>query len=393
MRSPYRFQKNTTSFAYFWSSGQGAVLLKRLGYLPEWEKAAERIPLLFEVDTAADEVVTKLHGTVGFARGQELLAAYIAAPDSVPEGHRDLLHGFFASFPIEPEWLNRELLADGLAFSQRSGISGLVVLRDYCLMGGYESAAINKPLVYTGALKKGAVKRIAETVEFWVDVTGDDALNYGEIGFHAVMKTRMIHSFSRLNILKYSDWNSDKWGMPLNFWDMLATNLGFSLVFLNGLSLMGINPTQNEIKGVLHLWKYVGYLLGIPVNLLPDSEEQAIQELYYWTMTQAPGDADSKALAHALQEEPIRAFYPTHRPGRWVMREVHLFYNRFLLGNYSCNLLQLDTTRIGKLAWFSVLKNKRTNRVSGGAASRSKLIRKGRRTHEEVKAIYLKWNR
>src|SRR5690606_24376476 len=150
-----------------------------------------------------------------------------------------------------------------------SGLTGLIVLRDYCLMGGYESSAINKPLIFTGALKKGAVKRLTETVTLWVDITANDALKKGGTGLEAILLTRCIHSFARSNILKHGDWNSDKWGIPLNTWDMLATNIGFSLVYLIGLKQMKFNLLKTEIDGVFHLWRYVGTLLGIPLALLP----------------------------------------------------------------------------------------------------------------------------
>ncbi len=392
MKTPFRYQLNTSSFAYYWQEGIGRELLGKLGTVPDLENARDRIPSLFQVDEAADDLVEALHMKLGFGTAQGIIDEYLSGSPQGESQQKDLLDQFFSAFEIEPTWLDWGLIDKGLQLTHRSGISGLVVLRDYCLMGGYESAAINKPLIYTGALRKGAVKRISETVDFWVDVTGSGALKFGNTGFKSVLKTRMIHSYARLSILKYSDWDEEKWGMPLNYWDMLATNLGFSIVYLVGLRRMGIKPQADEIRGVLHLWKYIGYLLGIPSELMPDSEESAIEELYYWTMTQAPGDEDSVALAHALQEEPVEAYYPTTRWGRLFMREIHLFYNRYLLGDHSCRALKLDNTKTGSLAYASVLKNKWQNRSRLSEKNRQRLIRSGRAEHEEVKAIYLKWN-
>jgi len=259
-------------------------------------------------------------------------------------------------------------------------------------MGGYESSAINKPLIFTGALKKGAVKRLTETVTFWVDITGNNALKKGNIGIDAILLTRCIHSYARLNILKHSHWQADQWGIPLNTWDMLATNLGFSLVYLTGLKKMNFNILKSETEGIFHLWKYIGTLLGIPLQLLPDSEEEAIKALYYWTMTQKEGDQDSLALAQALMEEPVKAAYPTNKWGRKLMREIHLYYNHYLLGNYSCSLLGLKKTIIGKIAYMNILKNKRSNRMINDSLWRKQQIDKGRKVHEGVKQIYLKYN-
>lgn len=372
--------------------GIGLELLRKLGNKPALTGAERYLPYLSNYDLQADFLVENLHQQVGFPQGQQLLSDYLSNTPITAAAHRKAIDQFFSTVDATPVWLNWDLIQYGVELSQRSGLTGLVVLRDYCLMGGYESAAINKPLIYTGALKKGAVKRLSETVEFWVDIMGNDALKRGHTGFTSIMKTRMIHSFARINILKSTDWDSDKWGVPLNAWDMLATNLGFSLVYLVGLQRMGIQPLPMEVKGLFHLWKYIGYLLGIPLEIIPETEGQAIEALYYWTMTQPKGDDDSKALAYALQEEPINAFYPRTKFGRKLMREIHLFYNRYLLGDYSCNLLQLDNTIIGRLAYSNILKNKLDNLNMDHDHHRQKRITRGRQTHEHIKQLYLRWN-
>lgn len=393
MDIPSRFKTNTSSFQHYWTEGAGVELLKKLPKQPDLEEANNLVPYLFAYDESADALVKQLHQQAGFAKGQQLLRDYLTAPNNVNHPFKEALDTFFNPIDSTPSWLNWELLESGIAVSQRAGLSGLIVLRDYCLMGGYESAAINKPLIYTGALKKGAVKRLADTVDFWVDIMENGALKSGQIGYQKVMETRMIHSFSRINILAKTDWDKSEWGLPLNQWDMLATNLGFSLVFIVGLQRMKFQILPEEITAVLHLWKYVGYLLGIPLQLLPDTEHQAIEALYYWTMTQKEGDADSRLLAQALQEEPVVAYYPESALGRKMMREIHLYYNHYLLGSYSCQLLGLDTTRIGAIAYLNVLKNKVRNSKSRLTKQRQLLINKGRAEQLEVKRIYLTYNK
>jgi len=392
MQTPQRYRINTSSFAHYWQEGAGLALLEKLGKKPPLENADRYVPYLLQCDEVSDELVKALHAPLGFGKGQAIISSYLQDSQTVMPEYRPLIDSFFAHIEVEPSWLDWKLLQKGLELTQRSGLSGLIALRDYCLMGGYESAAINKPLIYTGALKKGSVKRLSETVDFWVNITGDDALRRGNIGFEHIIKTRMIHSFARVNILKATDWDSTKWGLPLNAWDMLATNLGFSLVYLVGIQRLGIRALKEEVEGLFHLWKYIGYLLGIPLEMIPENEMEAIEALYYWTMTQADGDADSKALAYALQQEPIEAHYPTSKWGRKMMREIHLFYNHYLLGNYSCKLLQLDRTILGKVAYLNVLKNKLEQRRLSEESQRKKLIQRGRATHERVKDIYLRYN-
>lgn len=388
---PYRFIQNTTSFAHYWSKGVGKELLLQLGYVPDLERATGLIPLLYTWDNAADKVIIDLFEKVGFEAGMKSLDLYLVSKNSATEDVK-VWHDFFLHIDAEPEWLDRKKLTDGSELCRRAGLNALIVLRDYCLMGGYESAAINKPLIYTGALKKGAAKRLTDTVEFWVQITKQDALLKPGLGYKHVLQTRMIHAFSRVKIIQKTDWDSHMWGIPLNNWDMLATQLGFSLVFLVGLRKMGISPSEQEIEGLFHMWKYIGYLLGIPIDILPKNELEAIEALFYWTMTQREGDDDTLALAKALLNEPVQVNYPKQNLMRKMMREVHLFYNYYFLGEYSCKMLGLPKTSIGQFARLAIWKTKRHEAKINEHGYRNKAILNGEKEQENVRKIYQEFN-
>lgn len=392
MDKPYRYKKNNSSFAHYWKQGIGKNLLQKIGYTPSLKNAEELIPQLFAWDKSADQVIIDLYLEKGIVTGNNSLMSYLDN-DFVPLSEKKIWDNFFTTVTLDPPWLDREKLNKGAEFCRRSGLSALIVLRDYCLMGGYESAAINKPLIYTGALKKGAVKRLTDTVEFWVQITKENALNTGSEGLKQVFLTRMIHSYSRVNILAKTDWETSKWGIPINTWDMLATNIGFSLVFMVGLGQIGIHPTAAETEGLFHFWKYIGYLLGIPLELLPDNEEQAINALYLWTMTQREGDEDSKALAKALKQEPLEAKYPTNHLFRQMMKEIHLFYNQYLLGDYSCELLGLPKTTIGRFGVVNIWRARKAEKYITDEQSRLKAVSDGGKEQERVRQIYQKYNK
>lgn len=154
MNAPQRYRRNTSSFSFYWTRGTGAELLEHLGFTPDLGNADKYVPLLNQFDGAGDRVVHELHQELGFVKAQQLVDVYFDDARLLEEPFRKSLDGFFSGIDLTPAWLDRALIQKGIELSQRSGIPGLVVLRDYCLMGGYESAAINKPLIYTGALKK-----------------------------------------------------------------------------------------------------------------------------------------------------------------------------------------------------------------------------------------------
>src|SRR6476620_1332513 len=173
---PTRHIFPSPGFDHYWKHGRGKKVIRKLKDIPQKSEIDQHIPKLFEIDSIADEVINEVYFKLGFPAADKLVNDAIAnGIDSIKDPPLSLVK-LFVSVNVIPEWLDKNKIEAGAAFCRRTGIFSLIVLRNYCLMGGYESAAINKPLIFTGALKKGAAKRMAETIEFWVNVTGEKAL-------------------------------------------------------------------------------------------------------------------------------------------------------------------------------------------------------------------------
>lgn len=123
------------------------------------EPSAERWALLGQAlnegDPQADALVAWMHAQgISQARGwfEQALAQGV---DSVPNAPEPL-RAFFAHVEQTPAWLDPVRLQRGARAMHLSGHTGMRVLRDATLMAGYQAGAINKTLVMTGALEKGA---------------------------------------------------------------------------------------------------------------------------------------------------------------------------------------------------------------------------------------------
>jgi hypothetical protein len=387
--TPTRFYYPSPGFSIYWQSGNGKKLAKRLtGSFPEKSEIEQFIPRLFETDQLADQVIREVYQKAGFKQADQWINQILNGEkvNDVP----DPLQQIISEITTKPTWLDEELLEQGAILCRRSGPLGLMVLRNYCLMGGYESSAINKPLIFTGALKKGAAKRLTETTEFWIKIIGKNAMNQPNNGLKECLKVRLMHAYARVSILDAGEWKSEDWGAPLNQWDMVATNLGFSIIYLDGLRKLGLKIREEELKGLFHFWKYVGYLLGIPANYLPDNESDAIQAIYAWTITQSPADSDTISLAKALLEEPLYADFPKKRWQKKLVLKLHLSYNHYFLGKASCETMQLPNTAF-KIYPYLVTLFGRLGQLcvhrSESAYQRS--VRKNRKIQEKIVNIFL----
>jgi hypothetical protein len=180
-------------------------------------------------------------------------------------------------------------------------------------------------------------------------------------------------------IKKKLDWDIAAQGEPLNYWDMIATYLGFSLVFMRGLKNLAITISEQESEAVYHLWKYIGYLIGIPPDIMPDNNVAAIESLFLWSKTQPEADEDSIALAQALHLEPLLAPWPPKVFQKKFIQQVNLAFNQHLIGRRSCDVLQLPHAKFPIFAGIVTSVNKIDDKLGLNSASyRQWQVSKGR---------------
>ena len=329
---------------YQYPSIANAVSMKRMAMVfikgnpeptePELDAYGQQ---LWQGDEFADDVADWYRQT-GMAKARDQLEHILENPTKINQSP-DVLHRFLASQLKQPAWLDQSQLELGAATCRRIGMFGNLVMRDMALMGGYQSSALNKPLIFTGALENGADRRLAETRKFWIDVTRPKALRPENLGFKTSTHVRIMHSLIRRGIMKKEGWSNDDWGVPINQADMVITNLSFSIVFLLGLRSMGFYFSKKEAEAVLHLWRYVGHLLGIDANLLPVTEQQGRRLLYLATLTQPGSDDDSRVLAQALRDQPLQ-----QSKWRWLgllKIQLHSGFSRFFLDKKAADDLVL----------------------------------------------------
>lgn len=379
--------KDSLHFKNFWTKGNGKQLIDFSGAELSFKNFEKFSHFFYHVDEIGDEVVKDIYLTKKYTEASREIEQYIrngvSENDEVPESVKKL----FLQTQKKPDWLDYDLIKKGSELCMRSNLDSLISLRDYCLIGGYDYAYLNKPLIATEALKKGAVKRLSETLDFWVNVTRYDALEVHKKGYEFAIKTRLIHSYARLSIKKrYKNWDTENWGEPINSWDMMATYIGFSLVFLHSLHKFGNTISAEEEKGHFHLWKYVGYLLGIPEELLPENKKQATEYFYLWTSIQPPSDKDSVLLAHSLLNESLENPILKFEFQRKNLRYLHICCTWFLLDDEVCKRLQIPDVPFKR--GFPLTK-RIINKIYDSTVSREARIKKGNTDQMKVLEDYL----
>ena len=161
------------------------------------------------------------------------------------------------------------------------------------------------------------------------------------------MRVRFVHARIR-NLLANSDeWNYEAWGTPISSANLGLTISIFSqrLLDLDYTYLLGGRFTTEEQKRILSIWRYCGYLMGIPETILyaNSAEVKRIYRIAY--LCEPPPDEDSVTMANAL----ISSVPGVGKIAELVERQkaLNLAYrlSRSLLGNELADLYRFPKTQ------------------------------------------------
>jgi hypothetical protein len=252
-----------------------------------------------------------------------------------------------------PAWVRDDRADEGARALQSTGLHGMRVLRDAGLMAGYQASGINQTLLHTGALHEGAQRRVASTTAWWLAVTQAGGMKPGAEGWQMTLKVRLMHAMVRQRLLRGEAWSTAKWGLPVNQLDMQATYLAFSAVHLLSLQTTGMWLSRSQREAVMHLWRLIGWHMGVEEGLLCEGERAGRQALLHNLLSQAPPDEGSVKLARALMDEPLGRHY-SGPLARWmgpVNKARHLSLVRWFVGAEGMRGLGLPAT----VPWYPLL--------------------------------------
>ncbi|WP_288379215.1 oxygenase MpaB family protein [uncultured Acinetobacter sp.] len=323
---------------------------------PNVKEYRELAEALVTGDPAMDKVIDWLMQNPAEHR-QLFETALFEGLDALPEPIPELIE-FFEQIMYPPAWFDESRLNDAVIFTHRLGVNNGFILRDLSLMVGYLYPGFNRPLILTGALKKHAGKRLAETTKWWVEITEIDGLKRFGSGFTSTIYVRFIHALVRHQLSRSEEWDTKKWGLPLNQFDLAMTNIAFSGVVLLGIRALAVFPNKHEVAQFLHFWKYVGWLMGVDEKWLVDNERDAWRLLYWMQDAHPESDESSLALGQSLSKEPFERRYQRMRSFQQKLAyHMHLEITQFFIGRKRMHKLGLEERPAAWFAYFLIVRN------------------------------------
>ena len=249
---------------------------------------------------------------------------------NAPRSVRD----FFIDAPQpDPDWLDRDAFGPGIRAFQRNSVLVLSAFVTGVLIDGF-STLISKSFVETGRIFENGVWRLKQNNRHQMEIFLPGGLErYGE-GWKLSVRIRFVHAQVRRLLGQTAEWEHDVWGVPIS-----AAHLGYSVACFAARTVkhsesLGARYTTEERAGFHDVWRYSGYLMGIPETILFADESHALHMYRIGSLCEPPPTPDAIVMTNALiNSAPLVANITDPEERRQLVRNVIYPISRALVGN------------------------------------------------------------
>ncbi|KAM0430479.1 hypothetical protein ACHAPT_005826 [Fusarium lateritium] len=228
-----------------------------------------------------------------------------------------------------PEWVDWEQIERGQRVVYQYSGQILLGLLYKSLLGGMGAYRVVETLSRTGGFGVRVTRRrLLETLQHFMEVVEDiDAVKPGGKGFVSSVRVRLLHAAVRRRLMQLEQerpgyFDMDKWGVPINDLHSIGTISVYSVAIIYmALPRQGIYLTDQQITDYLALWRWVGYLLGTPVDWMATPAQAKVMMESVMTSEMAPS-ANSRILANNILTAEAR-IPPLHAPRELLAAQAY----------------------------------------------------------------------
>jgi len=222
--------------------------------------------------------------------------------DSVDNPPAELI-ALFNELDTVPQWVDWDQLNRGCIAMWRAGRFVPICLGYSSIGYGFGSYGGTKALNFTRLLvdEDRAGTRMAETLRWVAAVSTPDGMRRDGVGFKYSVRVRLVHCAVRFGISKSPKWQWNEWGMPITNTDLfLTTSRVFCANVVEALGRLGIRYTDREKDDIFALWRYIGYVMGVPDELNFVNRQDSLTRNAIVEAVEHEPDEANRILLHSL---------------------------------------------------------------------------------------------
>ena len=245
-----------------------------------------------------------------------------------------LLRDFFIDAPQpDPDWLDRDAFGPGIRAFHRHSVFVLSAFVTGVLIDGF-STLISRSFVQTGRIFENGVWRLKQNNRHQMEIFLPGGLErYGE-GWKLSVRIRFVHAQVRMLLGQTEEWEHDAWGVPIS-----AAHLGYAAACFAARTVkhsvtLGARYSPEERASFHAVWRYTGYLMGIPESILFTDESHALHLYRIGSLCEPPPTEDAIIMTNALiNSAPLVANIDDPAERDKLVRKVIYPISRALVGN------------------------------------------------------------
>ena len=151
----------------------------------------------------------------------------------------------------------------------------------------------------------------------------------GRPGFATSLHVRLLHCMIRARIVNHREWDRSHLGIPISQFNMFTTLMAGSIISGTQLRSIGYRTTDDDIVAMLHMWRYIGYVMGVDTPWYPETIDDGYRAMRLIALSQRTEDNDdSRKLCHSFMD----SYQPSPGARGWARAKAELNY-RFQLGH------------------------------------------------------------
>ena len=255
-----------------------------------------------------------------------------------------------------PEWLDFSTFTLAIRMFHRNSQLILAALVAGVLIEGF-TTNIAKSFLITGRVGDQGVRRLGQNNRHMMEIFLPGGLNrYGE-GWKLSVRIRIVHARVRQLLNKSEDWDIEAWGVPLS-----AAHLGYAISsflarLLKHMKTLGANYSDEEHDSFMAVWRYSGYLMGIPETILYRDADEALKLYDVGQMCEPDPGMESIIMANSLVNSAPLIAGITEPDARRSLAQYVYRLSLGLIGKETAqSLMYPPGSSFGAVGWFKLQK-------------------------------------
>ena len=214
-----------------------------------------------------------------------------SAPSSVRE--------FFNFYADSPAWVDLPSLLPGCRMFHRNTPLVLAGMVGGVLVEGF-STNIAKSFFLTGRLRDQGIRRLKQNNRHMLEIFLPGGLEKHADGWMLSVRVRLVHARIRYLLSRSGEWDAAELGTPVSAAHLGLAISSFSARLLRHMKCLGASFDEEERRRFMGVWRYSGYLMGIPETILFRDEGDALAIFKTGRVCEPPPSIESIALASSL---------------------------------------------------------------------------------------------